>query len=75
MVKARLTSKGQVTIPKSVRHRLGLKAGDEIDFVEDRAGFRLQKRIAESPFTRYRGFLKDLAGHDPDSLIDELRAR
>ena len=27
-----LTSKGQITIPKSVRSRLNLKTGDKIDF-------------------------------------------
>lgn len=29
----RLTEKGQVTIPVSVREELGLQPGDEIDFV------------------------------------------
>lgn len=29
---ARLTSKGQVTIPKNVREALGLKEGDEVVF-------------------------------------------
>ncbi len=31
----RLTSKGQVTIPKSVREKLGVKPGDEIGFREE----------------------------------------
>ncbi len=32
MVVARITSKGQVTIPKQVREQLGIDAGDELDF-------------------------------------------
>ncbi len=36
MALATMTSKGQVTIPKSVRDRLNLRSGDKIDFrIED----------------------------------------
>ncbi len=73
--KARLTGKGQITIPKEVRDRLGLRPGDEIEFVEDKVGIRLQKRVPVSPFTKYRGYLKELAGSDPDQLVDEMRGR
>ena len=31
----RVTEKGQVTIPKEIRDRLGIGPGSEIDFVED----------------------------------------
>ena len=34
---ARITSKGQVTIPKSVRDALGLQAGDELVFRVERS--------------------------------------
>ncbi len=33
-----LTSKGQLTVPKEVREYLGLKTGDKIHFVVNRAG-------------------------------------
>ncbi len=33
--KATLTSKGQITLPKEVRNRFGLKTGDSVEFVED----------------------------------------
>jgi AbrB family looped-hinge helix DNA binding protein len=34
---ARMSAKGQVTIPSAVRERLGLKAGDMVDFHVDEA--------------------------------------
>ena len=73
--KGRLTSKGEITIPKGVRDRLGLRPGDELEFVEDELGFRLQKRVSASPFEKYRGYLKELAGCDPDHLIEEMRGQ
>jgi AbrB family looped-hinge helix DNA binding protein len=39
MATARITSKGQITLPKSVRTRLGLEAGHRVEFVETDAGF------------------------------------
>src|SRR5437763_12725944 len=38
MVKATITSKGQVTIPKRVRDDLGLVTGDHVGFVADGRG-------------------------------------
>ena len=32
MVKARITSRGQVTIPKKIREQLGAKPGKELEF-------------------------------------------
>jgi antitoxin PrlF len=34
MSTAKLTSKGQITIPLAVRRQLGLDAGDRVEFVE-----------------------------------------
>lgn len=37
----RVTEKGQVTIPKDIRDRLGIVPGSEVDFVADEKGARL----------------------------------
>ncbi len=38
MTTATITSKGQITIPKDVRIRLGLGTGDRVEFVEIQDG-------------------------------------
>jgi len=38
MPAATITSKGQITIPVEVRKKLGIKAGDRINFFEDENG-------------------------------------
>lgn len=40
----RVTSKGQVTIPRDVRRRLGIEPGAEVDFVVDDSTVRLVRR-------------------------------
>jgi AbrB family looped-hinge helix DNA binding protein len=42
MVRASLSTKGQLVIPKVIRERLGLHAGDKVDFiVQDNGGVLL----------------------------------
>lgn len=36
MVLAKLTSKGQITVPKEIREKLRLKEGDKVFFVEEK---------------------------------------
>jgi antitoxin PrlF len=36
-----LSSKGQIVIPKDVRDKLGVQAGDRIQFIEDDGGFKI----------------------------------
>jgi antitoxin PrlF len=55
-----VTSKGQVTIPKPVRDRLGIKPGSKIDFeiAEDGRAFLRpthKKRVKPSRFARMLG--------------------
>jgi antitoxin PrlF len=70
-----LTSKGQMTLPKAVRDRLGVKPGDRLDFVEDDDGFRVVKVRIAHPLDKWIGFLTELEGRDPDELIEDWRGR
>jgi AbrB family looped-hinge helix DNA binding protein len=51
-----VTSKGQATIPKEVRKRLGLKAGSRVKFFIDMDG-RVEL-LATRPASELRGILK-----------------
>jgi AbrB family looped-hinge helix DNA binding protein len=41
MPTSKLTSKGQITLPQAVRRALGLEAGDKVDFVQVKGGYKL----------------------------------
>lgn len=43
-IEAKITSKGQTTIPVEIRERLGLHAGDRIAFIEVEHGFMIVPR-------------------------------
>ncbi len=51
-----LTSKGQVTIPSHIRHKLGLHSGDKIGFAieDDRVVLFRKKNKIEEAFGIYR---------------------
>ena len=38
MRRAKLTSKGQITVPKAIRDYLKLKTGDQLQFIIDKSG-------------------------------------
>ncbi len=52
---ARITSKGQITVPRDVRRALGVGPGDKLLFESDRSGVRVRPVRARSPFEKYRG--------------------
>ena len=57
MATATLTSKGQVTIPKSVRDELGVDAGDQVIFVVERDGVSLHA-VPRTDLSDLRGSAK-----------------
>lgn len=52
---ARITSKGQITVPRDIRRILGVRPGDRLLFESDSKGVRIRPLRAESPFEKYRG--------------------
>jgi AbrB family looped-hinge helix DNA binding protein len=52
---AKVTSKGQVTIPVEVRRALGVQSGDKILFEHDESGIRVSAVRGKSTFAKYRG--------------------
>ena len=74
-LRAKITSKGQVTIPKEVREKIGLEPGKEIYFEEKDGLFYIKKRVEKSPFDRWMGFLKNKRRQSPDEIIEKLRTR
>ena len=52
---AKITSKGQITLPLEVRRLLGVRPGDRVLFETNKDGVRVRPVRAESPFEKYRG--------------------
>lgn len=73
MLNAKITSKGQITIPKNVREKLGLKTGESVTFEEKDGVFYIRKSIIKSPFDKWKGKLKNLKGKSSDEVVKELR--
>ena len=65
------TTKGQLTIPKSVRDKLGLKSGIRVDIYPTENGFigRLQRK------SRILEVLGDLKHLDRGEPLSEIRAK
>jgi len=72
MAVSTLTSKGQITIPKEVRERLGLKEGDRLVFRFDKLGNLVLRPEARGPLGRLSGLLKHLAKDSPVP-IEEMK--
>ena len=60
MIVAKVTSKGQVTIPKRVRERLGVQPGEDVGFEEKDGLMLIKKAVTKSPFDKWMGKLKHL---------------
>jgi antitoxin PrlF len=70
-MKATISEKGQVTVPKPLRERLDIRPGDELDFSAEDGRLVALKATPEDPIAAVYGSV-DL-GRPTDEIIGELR--
>jgi antitoxin PrlF len=70
-MKVTVSEKGQVTVPKSLRDRLDIRPGDELDFTAEGGRLVALKASSEDPIDAVYWSV-DL-GRGTDEIIRELR--
>jgi AbrB family looped-hinge helix DNA binding protein len=70
---AKITSKGQITIPHAIRRALRLREGDTVVFEIDHHGVRLYPRRPASVFAEYEGIWREGEGQSVDAINAALR--
>ncbi len=71
-MKTVVSEKGQITIPKPLRVRMGLRKGQVLDVREERGRLVMTKKGAsDDPFDKYFGIFKP--GRRTDDIMKELR--
>ncbi len=70
-MKSTVSEKGQVTIPKRLRERLGIRAGETLEFEEDDGRLVATKASERDPVSEVYGILQLEGG--TDAFLDDLR--
>ncbi len=71
--KAKITSKGQITVPRAVRIALGVKEGDNLIFEPTENGFRVTPAKARNAFAKYRGIGNPGLAGGREAVVDAAR--
>lgn len=66
-----VAERGQVTIPKRLRDRLGIGPHTVVDFAEDRGRLIVTKVVPDDPVTNVLGCVRD--GRASDAILREIR--
>jgi len=69
--RAVVSEKGQVTIPKRLRDRLGIRPGQALDFREERGKLVATKAASDDAVASVYGTLQ--LGRSTDEVISDLR--
>jgi antitoxin PrlF len=70
---AKITSKGQITVPREVRRALGVRAGDRLLFESDEKGVRVRAVRGKSRFSKYQGIGNPGIGSGRENVLAWLR--
>jgi AbrB family looped-hinge helix DNA binding protein len=70
---ARVTSKGQITVPLEIRQALGVRAGDRLLFEKDSKGVRVRPLRTKSPFEKFRGIGTPDIGRGKKAVVRWVR--
>ena len=70
-MKAKVAERGQVTIPKALRERLGIVPGTVLDFIEEQGRLIAQKTEAVDAVDQVFGRLG--RGRNTDDILQEIR--
>ena len=65
---AKMTAKGQITVPVAIQKRLGLKPGDKVGFIADSGGMRV---VNVSSLTL--GGVAEHAAREADHVLHEKK--
>ncbi|MEO8725707.1 MAG: AbrB/MazE/SpoVT family DNA-binding domain-containing protein [Acidobacteriaceae bacterium] len=70
---AKITSKGQITVPNEVRRALGVQPGDSLLFEDCEGDIRVVPMRRESRFARYRGIGNPQIGSGKTAIMTWVR--
>jgi AbrB family looped-hinge helix DNA binding protein len=77
---ARVTSKGQITIPRDIRVKMNIKRGDKIVFFEDNGNYFIQNsasialKALEDFQNSMEGEAEKAGFNDPDDVVKYIKS-
>jgi antitoxin PrlF len=70
---AKITSKGQITIPQEIRQALKLREGDTVTFTVHEGEATLKPNLPTDPFSTWAGAWREGEGKTREDILAEER--